>query len=185
MFRRILFVALAVLISVPGLSQESDTSAVAFPLSSADAMHYIRPEYRGLVDILSLNRAQVPLLGNSVEIMRGMRKYELLMADMAAARESIHMEYYEFPRDEIPQAVRGRLMEKALDGVDVKVLVENVTNMKVPMSDYREMGGSGIELRFFDPFMRPLRFIFRLNHRNHQKIAVIDRNIGYIGGMNM
>ena len=185
MSRRILFVALAVLISVPGLSQESDTSAVAFPLSSADATHYIRPEYKGLVDILSLNRVQVPLLGNSVEVMRGMRKYESLMADMAAARESIHMEYYEFPRDEIPQKVRGRLMEKALEGLDVKVLVENVTNMKVPMSDYREMGASGIELRFFDPFMRPLRFIFRLNHRNHQKIAVIDRNIGYIGGMNM
>ena len=157
----------------------------AGPLSSADAINFIRPEYRDFCDMLSLNRVQVPLLGNSVEIMRGMRKYESIMSDLAAAGSSIHMEYYEFPRDEIPQAVRGMLMQRAGDGLDVKVLVENVTNSNVPMSDYREMRSSGIELRFFDPFMRPLRFFFRLNHRNHQKIAVIDRNIGYIGGMNM
>lgn len=185
MFRRISLFSLAVLISVSAICQEADSSVVGNRFFSADATLFIRPEYQGLIDILSLSRARVPLLGNKVEVMRGMRKYESLMDDLAAAKESVHMEYYEFPRDEVPQAVRGRLMQKAAEGLDVKLLVENVTNMKVPMSDYREMRGSGIELRFFDPFMRPLRFIFRLNHRNHQKIAVIDRNIGYIGGMNM
>lgn len=185
MVRKVSIFVLAVLISASGLCQEADTSTVAFPISSADATAFIRPEYRAFTDMLSLNRVQVPLLGNDVEITRGIPCFEMIMADLAAARESVHMEYYEFPRDEIPGAVRGSLMEKAMEGVDVKVLVENVTNMKVPMSDYREMRSSGIELRFFDPFMRPLRFIFRLNHRNHQKIAVIDRNIGYIGGMNM
>ena len=135
--------------------------------------------------MLSVTPTQVPLLGNSLEIMRGMRKFELLSADLAGAQESIHMEYYEFPREEIPMALRDIMMEKASGGVEVKMLVENIVNGSVPLSHYRQMGKMGVEYRFFTPFVRPIRFVFRLNHRNHQKIAVIDHKIGYIGGMNL
>lgn len=135
--------------------------------------------------MLSISPVQVPLMGNSVEVIRGMRHFELLSEDLSGAQESIDMEFYEFPREEISTAVCNILMDKASAGVDVKLLVENITNSSVPMSDYRQMGRSGVEFRLFTPFVRPLRFVFRLNHRNHQKIAVIDHRVGYIGGMNL
>ena len=76
-------------------------------------------------------------------------------------------------------------MGRAADGLDVKFLAENIANIEHPLSYYTGMRDSGVQVRLFTPMVRPLRFFLRLNNRNHQKIAVIDSNIGYIGGMNL
>jgi len=174
------FIALAaLLLHFSAFAQRADS------LSSADAIHYIRPEYQPFSEMISLTRVQVPLMGNSLEIMRGMRKYELITADIANATECINIEYYEFGDTSLPAEVREMLMAKARDSVQVRFLAENLSNFPKPAGYYREMRDSGMDVRFFAPITRPLRFLFRLNRRNHQKIAVIDNHIGYIGGMNM
>lgn len=185
MLRKISFAFLAVLISAAAVCQETDSSGVVFPLSSADASCFIRPPYRDFSGMLSTSPVQVPLLGNSLEIIRGMQKFDLLTSDIQRARESIHMEYYDFSNDETAGAIHDLLQQSASNGVDVKLLVENISNRAIPLSYYTDMRKSGVEVRLFTPLVRPLRFLFRLNHRNHQKIAVIDSNIGYIGGMNL
>ena len=167
------------------MSQERDSLCVTAPLSSSDAIYYIRPDYRPLADMLSLTRAQVPILGNSLEIMSGMRKLELMSADLAGAQESAYFEYYHFSRDEDPLIIQNLLVGRAADGLDVKFLAENIANIEHPLSYYTGMRDSGVQVRLFTPMVRPLRFFLRLNNRNHQKIAVIDSNIGYIGGMNL
>lgn len=189
MSKRLLIAVFALLSNVTLFSQSAesvDSSAVSFPFSSADASRFIRPQYLDFTDMLAVDRSMAPVMGNKVEVIRGMHHFELLTADLASAKESICMEYYEFPDGDIPGTVRNLIMGKASDGVDVKLLVENITNLgDVPSGFYSGMRRSGVEMRMFTPFVRPLRFLFRLDHRNHQKIAVIDGRVGYIGGMNM
>jgi len=177
--RLVLFFSALFLSLSASFAQSADT------LSSADALRFIRAEFQPFSEMITRSRVQVPLLGNSLEIMRGMRKHELLTDDIGNASECINFEYYEFGTSSIPEQVREMLMEKARDSVTVRFLAENITNAPRRRDYYRDMRSSGMDVRFFSPITRPLRFLFRLNHRNHQKIAVIDNRIAYIGGMNM
>ena len=183
--RRLLTLAFAIALCFPALSQERDSVSVSAPFSSADAIHFIRPEFQPLSEMLSLSRVQVPTLGNSLEIMSGMRKLDLMFGDLIGAQESIHFDYYHFSTDQDPQAIRQILLERATEGLDVRFLAENLANPDVPLSNYVGMRNSGVRVRLFTPLVRPLHFVQRLNFRNHQKIAVIDSNVGYIGGMNL
>ena len=183
--KRLLGLVVALAFCFPAFSQVRDSLSITAPLSSADAIDFIRPEFQPLSRMLSISRAQIPTLGNSLEIMSGMRKLELVTQDIAGAQESIHFNYYHFSRDEDPALVRQLLMGRAGEGLDVRFLAENVANPDVPLSYFTGMRKSGVQVRLFTPFVRPVRFFLRLNNRNHQKIAVIDSKVGYIGGMNM
>ena len=186
MIKRFLtIIASALVLSLPAFSQGRDSLSITSPLSSADAIHFIRPGFQPLPNMLSITRVQIPTLGNSLEIMSGMRKFELISDDLSRAGESIHFEYYEFSVDDDPLAVRKLLLDRASEGLDVRFLAENIMNYSNPLGYYSGMKEYGVQVRPFTPAVYPLRFLLRLNNRNHQKIAVIDSGIGYIGGMNM
>jgi len=125
--------------------------------------------------------------GNSFEIITsGRRKYELLLRDIGEARESIHLEYFHFGKDEGSKEVMKLLEKKAREGVEVRFLNENVANFPIPSFYYNRMRKSGIEVERFTNSKQGFLFLpMKLNYRNHRKIVVIDGRIGYVGGMNI
>lgn len=147
----------------------------------------IKEEYRPLASLMSSGTHLAPTEGNSFEIITsGARKYELLMRDIEAAKESIHLEYFHFGNDKGSRAVRDILVRKARDGVKVRFLNENIANFPISPSYYKAMRRDGVEvLNFTDPRQHALDFATRINYRNHRKIVVIDGRIGYTGGMNI
>lgn len=170
-------ILLAAFLSLQALAQDNSG------LSSADAIRFIRPEYQPFSEMLATSRTQVPLLGNSLEVIRGMRKLDLMTKDIAESGSSLNFEYYKFWSGE--SEIRDMLMSKSQEGLDVRFISENIANMPFMADYFGGMRRSGVKLRMFTPAVRPLRFLLRMNNRNHQKIAVIDNRIGYIGGMNM
>lgn len=121
--------------------------------------------------------------GNKVEIITsGKRKFELLLADLEAARESINMEYFLFGYDSGSRKVIDVLLRKAGEGVKVRFVLENFANMGTQLRYIRRMRKAGVEVRRFTPI--PL-FYTRGNYRNHRKILVIDGKVGFTGGMNI
>jgi len=151
------------------------------------AMQGIEPQYRTLAKLLSRNPFAAPSTGNDIEIItNGDRKYHLLLSDLEAARESIHIEYFHFGNDSGSRDIRDMLIRKAREGVKVRFLNENIGNFPIRRRYYDSMREAGVEVVRFTAIRRHLvELITRLNYRNHRKIVVIDGNIGYTGGMNI
>ena len=122
---------------------------------------------------------------NSVELFsEGNALFDQVLADVAAAKESIHIEFYTIYNDRIGNQLRTVLEQKAAAGVEVRVLYDSWGSQGVKPSFYqalRENGGAAA------PFLlaRSNLFDFRLNYRDHRKIIVIDGKIGYVGGFNV
>ena len=140
-------------------------------------------EYARLADMLWAS-AQSPLtLGNHLEILQDAReKYPRLLADMRAARRSIHLLYYEWASDPFTTSVGQLLAEKVAEGVEVRILYDPIGSAMMLSRRYvRGLRSRGVRMYPFSPAYQ----LHTLSYRNHRKIAIIDGLIGYSGGLNM
>lgn len=114
----------------------------------------------------------------------GEDKFNSLKRDLRNATHSICMQYYIFLDDTIGHEIAEILMEKARQGVDVKVMYDHVGSFSARNRFFKLMNSAGVETHPFFKVTFP-HFANRINWRNHRKIVVIDESIGYIGGMNI
>ena len=110
----------------------------------------------------------------------GNSAFESLMADIAAAKHYVHIQYYIFRNDSTGRCLIAALAEKARQGLEVRLLIDGMGNVLNARSLYKPLLEAGGQLGVF----LPPHFI-RINFRNHRKIAVMDGKIGHIGGMNI
>ena len=123
--------------------------------------------------------------GNKVEIFtNGKEMFACLIDDLKKAQKSIDLQFYIFEDDNIGREIRRILIEKARQGVEVRVIYDHVGCFKVSKKFYQEMAEAGIEVHPFFKVTFP-EFATRINWRNHRKITIIDGETGYIGGMNI
>jgi len=122
---------------------------------------------------------------NRVEVYSyGRDKFEALFNDIRAAEEYIHLQYYIIEDDHIGRALRDALIERAKAGVKVRVIYDDFGCWGVSRKFFRSMREAGIDIHpFFKVVFPP--FATRINWRNHRKLAVIDGEVAYVGGMNV
>lgn len=141
--------------------------------------------YARLIHLFQQTNQAFPFEGNRVEVYTsGYTKIRSLIRELQKASEHIHLEYYIFEDDAIGRMVRDVLMEKAREGVEVRVIYDDVGCWHVPNRFFEEMRNAGIEVRSFLKVRFPL-FTSKVNYRNHRKIVVIDGRVGFVGGMNL
>lgn len=119
--------------------------------------------------------------GNQVQLLEnGDGFFPLLLRDIAAARESVHVESYIWETGEICDRVARGLAHKAKQGVEVRLLVDASGGHKMDDKLEKMMTAAGVHVAHF----HPVRFsnIGRLNNRDHRKMMIIDGRIGFIGG---
>lgn len=122
---------------------------------------------------------------NHIEIFTdGESKFKALIEDLNRAETFIHLQYYIFDNDTLGKTIKKILIEKARQGVKVRVLYDDVGCWRVRSRFFREMRKAGIEIRPFFKVSFP-QLANKLNYRNHRKVAIIDGKTGYIGGMNI
>ncbi len=127
----------------------------------------------------------LPFDGNAVGIFTdGCSMLYSLMRDIARAKHHIHLQFYIFEDDPVGRLLCDLLMDKARQGVEVRLLYDDVGCWKVPHAFFDEIRGAGIEVRSFLKVRFPL-FTSKVNYRNHRKIVVIDGRVAYTGGMNI
>ncbi|MBR1935179.1 MAG: cardiolipin synthase [Muribaculaceae bacterium] len=123
--------------------------------------------------------------GNAIEVFTsGKEKFEALKADLLAAREYIHLQYYIFENDKLGREIRDILVAKVAEGVKVRVIYDHVGSFHLNMSFFSRMRKAGVEIYPFLKVTFP-EFANHVNWRNHRKVVVIDGKVGYIGGMNI
>lgn len=138
--------------------------------------------------IISLvNKLSGPHLfvGNDINVFTsGKDKFEALKRDIAAARDYIHIQYFIIEDDETGAELINLLMDKAREGIKVRMLYDYVGSFYFRSHVLKKMREAGIDVH---PFLKLTfaQFAFRINWRNHRKIVVIDGNVGYVGGMNI
>lgn len=125
---------------------------------------------------------------NSVRLlMSGKEKFNDLFLAIKNAKESIHMEYFNFRNDSIANLLFDVLAEKSSQGIEVRLIYDafgNTSNNK-PLKNKHidKIRQSGVQIYEFDPIVFP--WINHVFSRDHRKIVVIDGKIAYTGGMNI
>lgn len=142
-------------------------------------------QYGRLIQLFRHTNQAFPFEGNRVDIYtRGYTFLPSLIRELQKATQHIHMEFYIFEDDAVGRLVRDVLIEKARQGVEVRVIYDDVGCWHVPHPFFEEMRNAGIEARSFLKVRFPA-FTSKVNYRNHRKIVVIDGRVGFIGGMNL
>ena len=135
---------------------------------------------------MNLNYASAPLTDNeSIELIYdGKEMFERLCSDIENARYTIKLCYFIVKDDFVGRRLITLLTEKARQGVKVRLLMDALGSRSMGRRNLREFKKAGGQYAFFfKPLIRHL--YFRINYRNHRKLAVIDNEIGYIGGFNI
>ena len=117
---------------------------------------------------------------NQVELLRsGDAFFDALISRIDAAEHSVALETYIFCDDEAGQEVSDALLRAAVRGVRVRVITDGIGTARLKM--FEQWPAGGIEHRIYNPHLFG-RFGFS---RTHRKLAVIDDQIAYCGGINI
>jgi len=125
-----------------------------------------------------------PRVGQSFELLAdGERAFDALIELLRGAKKSIDLTMFILGRDDTGRAVIDALAERAAGGVRVRVILDAVGCART-FSIARDAIEPKGEVRAFMPLGHsPIRG--RTNLRSHRKLAVIDREIVFGGGMNL
>ncbi len=120
-----------------------------------------------------------------VAVLRdGEQTYPAMLAAMSAAKHSICLEVYILAADTTGNRFKEVLVERAKAGVAVRLIYDAVGSFGLPGGWVGELRGAGCEVIDFNP-ISPWRKRFRMSHRDHRKIIVVDDEIAFTGGLNI
>jgi len=111
--------------------------------------------------------------------------YNVMLSDIALARNFIYLETYKFANDHMGVKFRDALTRKAHEGVQVKLMIDSWGRGPVSDSFFEELIRYGGEVKFFEKIKLNTDIFTRGHRRDHRKIIVIDDEISYIGSMNI
>ena len=86
--------------------------------------------------------------------------------------------------DEIRRALRQALIAKAAEGVEVRLIYDDVGSWGLGRKYLGRLRRAGVEVRCFMPVVFPW-LTSHVNYRNHRKILVVDGRVGFTGGINI
>lgn len=170
------------LISGRSLDQLSKRSMLEF----VEQRNLRMPEYfSSLVRLFTNQSMSLPFKDNAVEFYTdGYQFFPALLQAIKGATNHIHLDTYIFADDPLGRLVSDALIAKAREGVEVRLIYDDVGCWRVPERFFDRMRQAGVKVRSFMPVRFPA-FTSKVNYRNHRKVCVIDGTQGFIGGMNI
>jgi cardiolipin synthase len=132
-------------------------------------------EFRRSLDVLGTE--MVPH-NNAVLLENGDASFPAMLEAIRGARESVNIELFIFNEGRIATEFARALADKAREGVEVRVLLDDWGSHPGPLEDL--MKNAGVKLRWY----KPLRIysIYKVGKRTHRKILTVDGRTGFTGG---
>ena len=141
--------------------------------------------YRSLMSLFANQSLALPFRDNAVEFYTdGYQFFPALLESVSRAKSHIHLDVYIFADDPLGRMVADALISKAREGVEVRVIYDDVGCWRVPRRFFERMRSAGIDVCSFMPVKFPA-FTSKVNYRNHRKMYVIDGVEAFTGGMNI
>lgn len=110
--------------------------------------------------------------------------YAKLIPELEKAEKFIFLEYFIINSGQMWDSVLEVLRRKVAQGVDVRVIYDDVGCADyLPANYYQTLRSYGIKAMVFNKFVPVVSVV--MNNRDHRKITVIDGKVGFIGGINI
>jgi cardiolipin synthase len=159
---------------------------VFFLLTRARGTPYLKlepedyPEIKdGLPLIAGLTESTVHE-GNAVQVLQNGAIFPAMLADIAAAEHSVHLETFVWTAGEVEKTFVDALSAKARAGVKTRVLIDSLGGAGSNADQLERLKSNGVQLA---TYCKPHWWNFgRFNHRTHRKLLVVDGKIGYAFG---
>ena len=133
------------------------------------------------------NGAHMPMFqdNNVLFLKDGREWFELLLNDIAKAKEYIFIEYFILSDGVALKRLSDLLIQKAHEGVEIKIILDDIGSKRnLKQKTINELKShENISLVSFNPM--GMVFSLNLNFRNHRKITVVDGKVAYCGGTNI
>lgn len=118
-------------------------------------------------------------------LSEGQLYLESLLADLARAERFIFLEYFIVAEGAILERLYRVLADRVAHGVEVKLIFDDFGNiMRFDAKTLERFRQAGIEIRIFNPVHEYINRLY-VNYRDHRKIACIDGELAYTGGVNL
>lgn len=128
----------------------------------------------------------LPCTAQSATLLRsGAATFDAIMADVAAAEHHIHLEYYIFEPDRTGTRLRDLLIEKARQGVQVRLLVDALGSKRLRNAFVQPLIEAGGQFARFHDAELGRRWRPVINYRTHRKLVICDGVVGFTGGVNI
>ncbi|HEX5338573.1 MAG TPA: cardiolipin synthase ClsB, partial [Gallionella sp.] len=129
------------------------------------------------------------IAGNRLTLLQnGAAFFPQLCADIDAAQQSLYLETYLFAADDTGRRVSAALQRAAARGVAVRLLLDGYGSAELPQDWIDELRNAGVEVQWFRRAISPFtlqRSRLRRLHRLHRKLAVMDGDTAFVGGINI
>jgi cardiolipin synthase len=127
--------------------------------------------------------------GNQVTLLQnGTEYFPQLCADIDAARHSVYLETYIFYADATGRMVADALQRAAGRGVEVHVMLDGYGSSELPRHWVDELRAAGVGVQWFRREISPFtlrRNRYRRLNRMHRKMAAMDGETAFVGGINI
>ncbi len=117
----------------------------------------------------------------------GAQCFPAMLDAIEDARHEVLLEMYWFGSDQTGWRFANALMDKAREGVRVALIYDAVGSIEADSAVFEAMRAAGVRVIDYNP-IAPWRRRFRIgvvNRRNHRKMLIVDRRIGFTGGINI
>ncbi|MCI6988910.1 MAG: cardiolipin synthase [Campylobacter sp.] len=137
-----------------------------------------------IITLLYRSEKTLPNFNDNYEIYyNGKEAFSSLLKDLKNAKKAIFMEYFIWRSDELGEAIKNVLVQKAKEGVEIKLIFDGVGSLNRISKAYRkELNEAGVEFLYF---LDVKHSIFKLNYSSHRKMTIIDYYVLHTGGMNL
>lgn len=110
--------------------------------------------------------------------------YEDILSALRSAEHYVFIEYFIIEEGVLWNSVLEILREKASEGVEIRVIYDDIGSMFTLPADYaKRLEKQGIKCRVFNRLMPVISL--RQNNRDHRKYMIIDGKVAFTGGINM
>lgn len=133
----------------------------------------------------ALHSSKFPIYGNTkaTYFKSGEEWYPVFLSRLRQAKHFIFLEYFIITEGPLWEEILSLLKQKVQEGVEVKLIYDDMGSLSLPMRYSVTLGKMGIEAYAFNR-LRP-QLLIQMNNRDHRKICVIDNEVGFTGGVNL
>lgn len=127
------------------------------------------------------------VLGNRVRLLLdGPATYAAMFAAIRQARSTVNVELYIIDDGDIGQRFAELLLERRAAGVEVNVLYDSFGCLPTDRAYFDRLRAGGVRVVEFNP-IGPLAITrpWKLNHRDHRKLTIVDGRTAFLGGINI
>jgi len=124
--------------------------------------------------------------GNQVTLLQnGEAYFQAIEAAIDRARHEIYLETYIFENDATGRRIAEALRRAALRGVHTHVLIDGFGSQDLPQSMVDHLEAAGVKVAWYRKKISPWTLKRKRLRRLHRKLAVVDREIAFVGGVNI